>query len=243
MATVDPQIVALQSLREELRHPTRQKQSAMSSHWLLSRIDRTELRRRFWHMTPGLLPFALWPIPHADPLSPTLRAIMLVVAALLGGAIFAGYRRIERTGESGQRLWSVAGYAGSVIATLLLFPQHAERGLAVLAMLAWGDGSATLGGRLIGGPRLPWNREKSLSGFLCFIAVGLPMTSLVLWGESHNLEATTPGLSLTAAFACGAVAATAAAIAESVPSRVNDNVRVGLTAAVTISLCHAMVLV
>lgn len=209
---------------------------------LWSRLDRAEWRRRLWHMAPGLLPFVLWAVPHADPISPTLRGIMLLAAAGIGGGIYIGYRRIERNGETGQRLWSVAGYAGSVLATLLLFPQHAERGLTVLAVLAWGDGSATLGGKLIGGPTLPWNRSKTAAGMVCFLAIGSLMATLAFWGESANLEAATPGIALSTAFACGTATAIAAAFAESIPSAINDNVRVGLTAAVTISIAHAIVL-
>ncbi len=126
------------------------------------RLGQNELRRRFWHMSPGLLPILLWLIPHADPMSPTLRLIIVLVAIGCGLAIFVKYRRIQRPEDYG-RLTSVMGYAGSVLATVMLFPSALEIGLAVLAILAFGDGAATLGGRLLRGPRLPWNSDKTWS--------------------------------------------------------------------------------
>lgn len=205
-----------------------------------SRLSSAEWRRRFWHMAPGLLPFCLWPIPHADPISPTLRAIMIAVAAVIGGLIFFRYRRIERHAGDNQRLAAVAGYVLSVLGTLLLFPAHAEIGLAVLGVLAFGDGSATLGGLLLGGPRLPWNRSKTVSGLLCFIIVGGALSSVIYWGESHNLEAMHPPgpATWTTALACGLTASFVAAIAESIPSRINDNIRVGVSSAVALAALH-----
>ena len=137
---------------------------------------------------------------------------------------------------------SVAGYAGSVLMTLLLFPAHAELGLTVLAVLAFGDGSATLLGKLIGGPRLPWNREKSWSGFLAFVAVGGTMASLIYWGETHfNPEALGSGVTFWQALACGFAPALLGAVYESIPSRINDNIRVGAVAAITVTAVHVLV--
>ncbi|MGH7130100.1 MAG: hypothetical protein ACREIV_16125, partial [Planctomycetaceae bacterium] len=136
----------------------------------------------------------------------------------------------------------VAGYAGSVLATLLIFPAHAELGLAVLAVLAFGDGSATLGGMLIGGPRLPWNRAKTVSGLVSFLLVGGATASLVYWGEVYfNPESDTPPVTLGTALLCGFAAAGVSAVAESLPMRLNDNVRVGVTAAATVAVVHALV--
>ncbi|MFQ5735081.1 MAG: hypothetical protein ACE5KM_24370, partial [Planctomycetaceae bacterium] len=100
---------------------------------------------------------------------------------------------------------------------------------------------ATWGGKLAGGPALPWNRAKTWSGSLTFIAVGLPMTSLIYWRETHNLEAIGPGVSFgTAVLVCG-VGVVAAAFAESLPSRVNDNLRVGLAAMGFVAVAHGAV--
>ena len=108
---------------------------------LAARLGPNELRRRIWHMSPGLLPFILWAIPHADPMSPTLRGILILASLGLGIGIFAKYRQIQREEDHG-RLMSVIGYAGSVLAMLMLFPADLELGLTLLAILAFGDGAA-----------------------------------------------------------------------------------------------------
>jgi dolichol kinase len=194
-------------------------------------------------MSPGVLPLLLWLFPHRDPISPTLRAIMIVVAVGVGVGIFVGYRRIQRRGESGQRLAAVAGYAASVLLTLIAFPEHAELGLTVLAILAFGDGSATLGGLLIGGRKLPWNRDKTVAGLACFVLVGGGLASLVYWGETAlNPEANEPIATVTAALFCGGLAALLAGLIESIPSRINDNIRVGVVAAATLAITHDVVI-
>jgi dolichol kinase len=108
-------------------------------------------------------------------------------------------------------------------------------------VLAFGDGSATLGGLLLGGPTLPWNEGKSWSGLACFVVFGSLAASLAYWGETHfNPEALGPPVTLLTAVICGASAATASAIAESIPSRISDNIRVGVTAAVTVAIAHGL---
>jgi dolichol kinase len=170
-------------------------------------------------------------------MSPTLRVILILASLGLGIGIFAKYRQIQREEDHG-RLMSVIGYAGSVLAMLMLFPADLELGLTVLAILAFGDGAATFFGRFIQGRKLPWNREKTWSGFLGFLCVGTPMAAIIFWGETHNLEAQTPGVSFPTAFLYASVATFTAAVAESLPSRINDNIRVGLTAAVSLVVIH-----
>lgn len=206
--------------------------------WFGGRIGGAELRRRVWHMSPGLLPFVLWAFPHRDPISPFLWGIMVATVVGLSLNILLRYRLIAREGDR-QRLAATAGYAVSVLVTLLLFPSHAELGLTVLAVLAFGDGSATFGGLLFGGPRLPWNAEKSWSGFVCFLVVGGVAAGVVYWGERYfNPETASPPIPFGTALVCGAAAALAGAAAESIPSRINDNIRVGVASAVVITAMH-----
>lgn len=193
-------------------------------------------------MTPGLLPFVLWPIPHSDPMSARLWGIIVGIFVVLTGTMFVAWSRIARA-HSGysDRLAAIYGYAGSVLLLLFLFPAHAECGLAVLGVLAFGDGSATLFGKLIGGPRLPWNPSKSIGGLFGFLAVGTPMTALIYWGESNNLEAIGPPATIGEAAIVALAGVLAGAIAESIPSHINDNLRVGFFAGVAIVASHALV--
>jgi len=208
---------------------------------LLERLGPTELRRRFWHMAPGALPLILWEVPHGDPISPLLKGIFIGTIGLLATLIFVFFRKIERVGEQTDRAGAVLGYACSVLATLFLFPYQAELGLVVLCILAFGDGSATLFGKLIGGPKLPWNRDKSWIGLFAFILVGGTWASVIYWGETFfNPRSLDPNPGVAAAFICGMTAAVLAAFAESIPSRINDNIRVGVTAAIGVVFAHAI---
>ncbi len=193
-----------------------------------------ELKRRLWHMLPGLLPIASYIYPHKDPLSPTFQKISAGLIVGIATTLLWRFKTIRRTGERTE-LAAVFGYSVSVLATLLLFPKHAELGMLVLCVLAFGDGMATTCGLLFCGPRLPWNRDKSWAGTLAFVAFGGYLASLAYWAESQ------PRASWSIALTCGFAAAIVAAIAESLPSRVNDNVRVGIASAVTAVTTHAIV--
>lgn len=208
-----------------------------SPDWFTGSLSSREVRRRVWHMAPGLLPLILQVVPHSDPVSPTLRWIILGVAAALGLRILWGFRQIQRTNEA-NGMSAVAGYALSVMAMVLLFPQHLELAFALLAILAFGDGSATLFGLLLRGPRLPWNSAKSWSGLLAFITVGTLMASWIYWGESHNAEAVDPPVAFGTAALLVAPAVIVAGLCESVKSRINDNVRVGIVGALILMLTH-----
>ena len=202
---------------------------------MLHSLSSRESRRRLWHMTPGLLAFPLQFVSHADPLSPTLRGIILGVIGLLSLQIFLGFRRIQREQQE-TGLWAVVGYALSVLGTIVLFPDRLEVGLALLGILAFGDGSATAFGKMLRGPVLPWNRSKTWAGFLAFIINGSLMSGWIYWGETQNPEALEMPLSLGRALLLTAPAVVLCAIVESVPSRINDNIRVGVVGAVSLLL-------
>ena len=153
----------------------------LTAGWTVQALPYRELKRRFWHISPGFLAFGLLVIPHADPISATLQLIILTCCLTIGMWILFGFRQIQRCGE-GAGLGAVGGYALSVLGTSFLFPRHLELGLAVLAILAFGDGSATLLGSVFRGPRLPWNSGKSWIGLLGFVAVGSAMAA---WTRSN----------------------------------------------------------
>lgn len=202
------------------------------------RLDGRELRRRFWHMAPGLAPIILWFIPHRDPISPTLMIIVATVAAIIAAKIYFQFLKIQRVGEHNDGS-AVLGYSMSVLGAFLLFPAHAEIGLTVLAILAFGDGSATLIGLAVGGKSLPWNPKKSWSGAVGFVLIGLPVAAVVYWQETHNLEAIGPGVTLAQACLCVSPAVVLAMLAESIDIKLNDNIRVGVVAVLMLAIMHA----
>lgn len=197
-------------------------------------LSPTELKRRLWHMSPGLLPIASYIYPHKDPLSPTFQKIAAGLIVGITALLLWRYNSIRRKDEQSE-FGAVFGYAVSVLATLLLLPKHAELGMLVLCVLAFGDGMATTCGLLLRGPTLPWNRAKSWVGTIAFVSFGGYLSSLAYWAESQ------PRADWSIALMCGFSAAVVAAFAESLPSRVNDNVRVGISAAVTAIATHALV--
>jgi dolichol kinase len=191
-------------------------------------------------MAPGFLPFVLWAIPHPDPVSSRFQLAMVTIGALVAAVVFFGFKLIARRGDCSDRVSAVFGYAGSVLTLLVLFPQHIELGLGVLAVLAFGDGSATAGGLLFAGRRLPWNSKKSWSGLLSFVAGATFMASLVYWGETNfNPWASPPIVPFHSALAVGGTASLAGAVVESLPLRLNDNVSVGITASLAMIAAHA----
>ncbi|MBS0205982.1 MAG: hypothetical protein JSS49_24080 [Planctomycetes bacterium] len=202
---------------------------------IVDRLGICECRRRLLHMLPGLLPAILLVVPHTDPWGPLLIGIVITIS--LGTIVFAIARKPDfaRPNES---LWhiSVIGYSVPVVAMLILFPGHAELGLMTLGVLAFGDGSAALGGQLFGGRRLPWNRRKTWSGLICFLVAGTTVAAFNYWLDSH------PAIPYTVALLIAGTASLAGAIVESLPIRSHDNFRVGATAALTGLFMHMLIL-
>jgi dolichol kinase len=189
-----------------------------------ARIGIPELRRRLVHMSPVVLPFFLWGIPHRDPWGPILINAVLTMAVVMVGLALYRFRLIARSRDE-QGLASVIGYAFPVLMALVLLPGRAELAMMTLGIVSLGDGSATLGGLWFRGHPLPWNNRKTFSGFLSFCVCGTVIGTAIYWGEAH------PGVSWQTALACASISTLAAAFVESLPLSWNDNLRVGTTAA------------
>lgn len=193
---------------------------------ILGRLTPQEWSRRALHILPGLLPLYLWGIYHRDPLSWDCRGWMALIVVSIGVATAIKYQRFARRGESSNPA-CILGYTIPIFVLLIGIPAKAELGLTVLAILAMGDGSATVGGLLLRGPKLQWNPNKTWSGLVSFVAVGGPYSAMIYWGEAR------PGVSFATALSIALFATTISAICESLDSPINDNVRVGIAA----SLC------
>jgi uncharacterized protein (TIGR00297 family) len=69
--------------------------------------------------------------------------------------------------REGARRWDVGivAYPASVLVLLLVFRgRYLPIAASIWAMMAFGDPAASIFGRLVGGPRLPWNRSKTWIG-------------------------------------------------------------------------------
>jgi farnesol kinase len=189
----------------------------------------SEFFRKLMHMLPGVLPFGLYFLPHDDP--PDWIAMTIVTAITLSftGVYVALRSRVRRAGEE-DFYSSALSYPAMVLGTLLVFPSHAEFAMVVVILIALGDGFAYICGKRFGGNKLPWNPEKSWAGTIGFVVFSAPVASLAFWMEAQN-----PDVPFLLAAACCTIAAVLAALAESWPTKLTDNLRVGLTAAIAVS--------
>ena len=135
----------------------------------MTSISSAEWRRKAVHAGMGLLALTLrwldW--KAAALLALTALLFNLFVLPRFGRGI---YRDAAKTRDTG-----IVAYAAMVLVLILLFRgRYLPIAAAVWAMMAFGDPAAAIAGRLVGGPRLPWNREKTWIGLLSNWAVGAP---------------------------------------------------------------------
>jgi uncharacterized protein (TIGR00297 family) len=136
---------------------------------------------------------------------------------------------LYRPGESRRRVLSgIALYPISILLLLLVLPDRRDIVAAAWGILAFGDGMATLVGHHVEGPRIPWNRAKSVAGTVAFIVFGGAAGSFLCWWCAPTvIPPAYPWFSVWMPI----VATVAAAAVETVPITLDDNVSVPATAA------------
>ncbi len=195
----------------------------------------SEWRRKRIHLLPGMIPFVMLFVYHEDPLPLwNLGVVVAVVGCLIiiAGGTQKGIRK--RTGENWRR--TCLTYAIPPVAILFLFPAKAEYASVIVCTLAFGDSAAALAGIRYGKRKLPWNNDKTWVGLGAFLILAAPVAILAFWKEAGN-----PEVSLSAAAICGSSAVVLAAFAESLRSRIDDNLRVGLAAAVGVVVADGLI--
>lgn len=179
-----------------------------------------ETRRQLLHLGVGLIALLLrwltW--PQAALLAAAAVAFNLFVLPRLAPNVL---RRADRS-----RRWTsgLVLYPLAVLGLILAFRSQLHLAATAWAILAAGDGMATLVGVHTHGPRLPWNREKSVAGLAAFVLFGGAAAVGVMWWTSPG----PPGGWL---LATAVVAAVVAGFAETVPISLDDNVTVPAVAA------------
>ncbi|HXW06230.1 MAG TPA: DUF92 domain-containing protein [Vicinamibacterales bacterium] len=138
-------------------------------------------------------------------------------------------RRLYRPGELARGVPAgIVLYPAAVLVLIVAFPARPDIAAAAWGILAAGDGLATLVGRAVRGPRLPWNPEKTVAGLAAFVLFGgIAGVLLALWSRPAVHPAPAIGFSVIAPFA----AAIAAGFVESIPVRLDDNIAVPAAAA------------
>src|SRR5205823_4329971 len=167
-------------------------------------------------------------------------------AALAGTALLFNALVLPRIG--GRRLYrpideargfplGILLYPLAILLLILLFSTRLDIVAAAWAILAFGDGAATLVGRRADGRRWPWNRDKTVEGTIAFIVCGgVGAIVLACWTR----PAVTPEPSLWFDVLAPLAAAIVAAFVETIPVRLDDNVSVPASAALVLWLASLM---
>jgi uncharacterized protein (TIGR00297 family) len=175
-----------------------------------------EVLRKSLHIAIGFGALALRWLPWQAAAGVCLVAIFanwLLLHRIFGKRV----ARHERGFDEGIVLYPIA-----VLALVVVFGDQLHYAAIAWAMLAFGDGVATLVGRSMRIASLPWNREKSWGGFVACLLANTVAGLGVAWWMSYR----EPVVVL--------IAALAAAITESLALRVDDNVTVPFAAAVAL---------
>jgi dolichol kinase len=197
-------------------------------------LNRQEWCRKLWHMSGGLIPFLCPLFPHykcaAEFWGPNVIRLMIVCPAIFFMLLSVLYStKFTRPGER-NIIRAMSCYAVTVLALLVAFPDQLQLGLTVLAVVSFGDGAAGLAGMTIRGRCLPWNSHKTVAGTTGFILVAAPLGTAAYW------VCAPAGVTWTSAVAVGSATSIIAAFAESWPSKIDDNLRVGIAAATVVLL-------
>jgi len=137
-------------------------------------ISPSEWRRKAVHAGMGLFALALrW-------LDWRAAALLALLALLFNFFVMPRVGRGIYRDAAKKRDAGIVAYAAAVLVLILVFRNHLAYAAAVWAMLAFGDPAAEVAGKLLGGPRLPWNRRKTWSGLFAYAAVSFAAASFLL---------------------------------------------------------------
>jgi uncharacterized protein (TIGR00297 family) len=140
--------------------------------------------------------------------------------------------RLHRPHEQGLALTSgIVLYPASLLVLVLLFRSRPDIVAASWGILAAGDGAATLVGGRWGRRRWTWNRSKSIAGSIALLVAGGCAGAVLAW---WCRPAATPVPPLWFSIAAPFAAALAAAVVETSPLRLDDNISVPVTSAIVL---------
>jgi dolichol kinase len=170
-----------------------------------------------------LLRYLTWP-----------QAALLALAALIFNATILAklLPGIVRPSDAVGHRSGLLFYPLSLLALILVFRERLDIAGAAWAVMAFGDGAATLVGTRVGGQRLPWNPDKTWSGLIAFALVGsIGAVAVSVWVAPMMLPPPPWFFTWIAPIA----AAVAAAFAETVPIELDDNVTVPFVAGLVLA--------
>jgi len=166
------------------------------------------------------LRFLSW--PAAALLAAAALLFNVAVMPRLGRGV---YRDAGRKHDPG-----IVVYPAVVLAVILLFRHDPGVAAAIWGMMALGDPLASLAGKRIGGPALPWNPGKTWSGSIAYAVFGGAAGSALL--------AFVGRVPFGAAFSAFAAFAVLGAFLESIETGFDDNLTPGLGVAFAYATLH-----
>jgi uncharacterized protein (TIGR00297 family) len=218
----------------------------------------SESARQWVHVGSGLFALLLRVLTwwQAAALATTALLFNLLVLPRIGG------RRLYRPLDEARGFpLGILLYPMSVLMLILIFPSRPDIVAAAWGILALGDGAATLVGQHVptinaetaahaerifsagsassafSRGRLPWNRDKSVAGTAAFVVCGgIGAVALAWWTR----PAVVPQPSMMFTVAAPLAAALTAALVETIPIRLDDNLTVPVSAAVVLWLGSLM---
>jgi len=179
-------------------------------------MSHSENARQWVHIGSGafalLLRFLTW--PQAALLAGVALAMNALVLPRIGG------RKLYRPDDVARGFpVGILLYPLSILILILVFRERLDLVAGAWGVLACGDGFATLIGHRVRSARLPWNHDKSVAGSVAFVVCG-SLAAIALQSWTGNVLV----------IAAPLTAAIAAALVESIPVRLDDNISVPLTA-------------
>ena len=186
-----------------------------------------ETLRQMVHMAMGTFALALRWLTWWQAAACALVALVFNLLALprLTTALF---RDSELRGAP---LGGIVFYPVAVLLLVVTFPDRLDIAASAWGILAVGDGIATLVGRAVGGKTLPWNRDKTWAGSVAFFAgASIAGIALAWWTR----PAITPLPPAWFAWTAPVVASLLAALVETLPVKLDDNLSVPAAAAATL---------
>jgi uncharacterized protein (TIGR00297 family) len=190
----------------------------------------SERARQWVHIGSGLFALLLRVLS-------SWQAAGLAAFALLFNALAlprVGGRRLYRPVDEARGFpLGILLYPLAVLLLVLLFPSRLDIVAAAWAILAFGDGLATLIGRATRSAHWPWSSDKTIAGTTAFVACGaLGGIALAWWMR----PAIVPPPPLAYTVLAPLAAAIAAGFVETIPVRLDDNISVPATAAAVLWL-------
>jgi uncharacterized protein (TIGR00297 family) len=196
----------------------------------------SEEARQWVHIGSGafalLLRVLVW--WQAAALAATALVFNLLVLPRIGG-----HRLYRAVDEARGFPLGILLYPLSVLLLTLIFSTRLDIVAAAWGILAFGDGAATLAGRRIGGWSWPWNPEKTLAGTAAFVVCGgIGAVALACWTRPAVAPLPSWRFELLAPLAAVVIAA----LVETIPVRLDDNVTVPAAAAMVLWLASLITL-